>query len=100
MPSKSSKKACTRRHNPASSQRHGEKPWHMGRVVSRLDSFGSAVPSINIRGETSVNTLCGGVLTGLILMITLTFAAHKATELVNTTIIETTILDVIGNSVD
>ena len=75
----------------------------MGRVVSGLDSFGSAVPSLNIRGETTVNTLCGGIVTGLILLVTLIFAAHKATELVdarNPTIIDTTISDVIGNSLD
>ena len=105
MPSKASKKSCTRRHNHASSapQRHGKNPWHMGRVVSGLDSFGSAVPSLNIGGETSVNTLCGGIATGLILLVTLIFAAHKATELVdarNPTIIDTTISDVIGNSMD
>ena len=104
MPSKASKKSCARRHtNASASQRHGEKPWHMGRVVSGLDSFGSAVPSLNIGGETTVNTLCGGIVTGLILLVTLIFAAHKATELVdarNPTIIDTTISDVIGNSLD
>ena len=39
------------------------------------------VPSFNIKGQTMINTLCGGVVSCLILMTTLAYAAHNAIEL-------------------
>ena len=73
-----------------------EKSWHIGRVISGMDSFGMEVPSLNLKGETQVNTLIGGVVSALILMLTLAYAANTAIELVepqNPTITEVTAKD-------
>ena len=58
-----------------------KKQWHIGRVIRGMDSFSMEVPSFNIKGETRVNTLCGGIVSCLILLMTLAFAAHNAVEL-------------------
>ena len=76
MPAVVSKKVRSRKLNK------GEKSWHIGRVISGMDSFGMEVPNLNLKGETHVNTLIGGVVSALILMLTLAFAANTAIELV------------------
>lgn len=48
-----------------------------------MDSFSETVPQFNINGETHVNTFCGGVVTFLILMAALAYAANNAIELVD-----------------
>ena len=63
MPAVVSKKVRSKKLNK------GEKSWHIGRVISGMDSFGMEVPSLNLKGETQVNTLIGGVVSALILML-------------------------------
>ena len=48
-----------------------------------LDLFGMAVPSLNIEGDSQVRTMCGGIVTCLILVTTLFFAAETGTELLS-----------------
>ena len=40
-------------------------------------------PSLNIRGETKVNTLCGGIVTCFILVLTMVYALNSSVELFN-----------------
>ena len=90
MPALVSKKVGSKKLNK------GEKSWHIGRVISGMDSFGMEVPSLNLKGETHVNTLIGGVVSALILMLTLAYAANTAFELVepqNPSITEVTTKD-------
>ena len=61
----------------------GKKKWHLGRIVKNIDSFGMEIPSFNIGGESQVNTLCGGIVTCLILMTTLAYASSEALELID-----------------
>ena len=52
-------------------------------MIKNFDSFGKEIPSFNIQGETKVNTMCGGLLTLLIGMVVMAFAANNSIELVN-----------------
>ena len=56
---------------------------HIGRVITSMDSFSMEVPSFNIRGETRVGTLYGGIVTCLILSLTFAFALQRCFELVD-----------------
>ena len=71
--------------NSSHNSSHRSKPWHIGNVLYSLDSFGQQVPAFNIKGESKVNTLPGGICTVLILWITLAFATRKAIVLSNHT---------------
>lgn len=55
----------------------------MGRVITNMDAFSSPIPQLNIDGETEVRTLCGGIISFLIFMAALAYAASNALELVN-----------------
>ena len=54
-----------------------DNPYHIKNVVRNFDSYGEYVPSFNIKGSKSVNTLCGGIASGLIAIITLLYATTK-----------------------
>ena len=49
--------------------------------VSKLDMFGQALPTFNLRGEDKVNTTCGGVASLIIIYITFMFASLKLMHL-------------------
>ena len=67
-----------------SNYREGERPsWHIFNVLRGIDLFGEQVPSFNIKGENFVNTVVGGMLTGVIYLIVLAFAGLKMIQLVN-----------------
>ena len=55
--------------------------WKFGAVITSIDGFGADVPSFNLKGETKVNTLLGGVVTALILLLTLGYSILKAIQL-------------------
>ena len=64
--------------------RDGERPyWHIYNFLRGLDMFGQEVPGFRIKGQRSVNTVLGGLLTGTALLITLVFAGHKWIQLWN-----------------
>ena len=46
-----------------------------------MDSFGGAVPQFNIEGKTEINTFFGGVMSVLIITVTLMYAGIKGIEL-------------------
>ena len=48
--------------------------WRINNFLRDQDQFGKSVPSFNIRGDTSINTVLGGFFSILILIITLSFA--------------------------
>lgn len=68
---------------PFSNRKNGShysrpKPrWHIGHIFRRADNFGKEIPSFNLRGETNVRTVMGGVVTTLIIIIALVFATIK-----------------------
>ena len=69
--------------------------------IRNADSFGKEVPSFNLGGETHVNTVPGGLLTLLILLLTLLYATSKFQDLVlgkNPIISNTLELDYYGSN--
>ena len=62
-----------------------EAKWKIGAIVKSIDGFGQEIPSFNLKGETRVNTLFGGVITVLILSLTLAYAVLKGIHLLKRT---------------
>ena len=52
-------------------------------MITSFDKFSKPVPSMNIKGETSISTLWGGVLSCLILIVVLAFGVSKSFELID-----------------
>ena len=50
----------------------------MGRIFKFMDNFGYEIPSFNIRGETSINTVYGGALTVTIIIFAFLYAIVQA----------------------
>lgn len=64
-----------------------------------LDGFGRPVPSFNISGDSTINTVGGGVLSTLILLCTIAYASVKLVKLstgANPIINEVTVTDYYG----
>ena len=57
--------------------------WKIGTLVKKIDLFGKEVPSFNLKGETKINTLFGGLITVIVLACTLAYAILKGIHLVN-----------------
>ena len=51
-------------------------------LVKRVDRYGADLPSFNLKGKESVKTFSGGIMTVIILAITLLFAGIKMEQLV------------------
>ena len=53
-------------------QKIGRRYWATGEVFKRMDSFGEHLPSFNLRGKDSVNSVLGGIFSlalGLIIFM-------------------------------
>ena len=46
-------------------------------MFHNLDNFGSPVPAFNVKGKSKVTTIIGGLLTAMILTLTLAYAVQK-----------------------
>ena len=55
--------------------------WQTGRVLESFDSFGEPVPGFNVKGQDMVTTRSGGVVTLIIAVMVLLYAALKFTHL-------------------
>ena len=53
----------------------------MSEFVKNIDMFGAAVPGINMRGKTELNTSCGAIISMLIIILTLSFGLLKLEHL-------------------
>ena len=52
-------------------------------VLKKVDVFGEALPTFNLKGETHVNTMTGGLCTFLIIIICLAYGCLKFIHLVD-----------------
>ena len=50
-----------------------------------MDWFGSEIPSFNLKGETRITTLFGGMMTALIMILSLGYAILKGIHLIHRT---------------
>ena len=59
--------------------------WKIGTFLKNIDQYGQEIPSFNLKGETRVNTLFGGVITIAIMSLTLAYAILKGIHLLHWT---------------
>ena len=57
------------------------RAWDAQNYIRSLDSFAKEVPAFNIHGNSQVQTLFGGCLTLLIMIISFSYAAGKMIDL-------------------
>ena len=55
--------------------------WDAKNYIRSLDSFAKEVPAFNIQGQSQVQTLVGGCITLLIMIITFSYATSKMIDL-------------------
>ena len=55
--------------------------WRLDRVILGRDNFAADLPGFNIKGEESVPTIIGGVLSIIILLFVFQYGATKSLEL-------------------
>ena len=57
------------------------KKWQTGRVLETFDTFGEPVPSFNVKGQNTVTSRTGGVITLFISTAVIFYAAIKFVHL-------------------
>ena len=70
----------TKRHAIGSNE-FKSRAWDAKNYIRSLDSFAKEVPAFNINGQSQVQTLVGGCLTLLIMIITFSYATSKMINL-------------------
>ena len=65
----------------SSKRRSGGASWSVGNRMRDIDGFGKEIPAFNLKGENRVNSVFGGVVTTIILTLTLIYASMKAIDL-------------------
>ena len=55
----------------------------LGQILKKLDYFGAPIPSLNISGHSTVKTKTGGLLSFIIILLTLGFALLKLQNLLH-----------------
>ena len=59
------------------------RPANIQEVFKKIDIFGAKLPSFNIKGETQVRTVTGGLLTSVLIVIFIGYATVKLTHLLD-----------------
>ena len=57
----------------ASKAAFADSPWHITSFLRSIDRFGQSIPTFNIKGENEVKTTIGGVLTAIVMILTLSY---------------------------
>ena len=57
----------------------------MASVLPKIDTFGADLPPFNLRGETQVYTVAGGIVTVIITVIMLIYSTIKFLQLATKT---------------
>ena len=58
------------------------KSWYMSNVLKKIDLFGRPLPSFNLKGETVIPTLTGGICTFLFICLLLAYGSLKFIDLI------------------
>ena len=66
-------------HNSRSGGVQGKKvhSWHLHSLLRSFDIFGKPLPSFNLKGQSSVHTMIGGVVTFCIFVVILIYSTMK-----------------------
>ena len=59
------------------SKEFSKSPWSLANILRSVDNFGLPIPSFNLKGKTHAKTWIGGLLTAMILTLTLAYAVQK-----------------------
>ena len=51
--------------------------WHLHNVLRSFDIFGKSLPTFNLKGEGTVHTMMGGVVTFIIMVVVIVYASIK-----------------------
>ena len=57
--------------------------WRIQSMFRRVDVYGQELPSFNLKGEAHINTMIGGIMTIIILVLTVIYASTKIVQLIN-----------------
>ena len=57
------------------------KKWQTGQVLQTFDAFGEPVPGFNVKGQNTVTSRTGGMITLLISIVVILYAAVKFVHL-------------------
>ena len=57
------------------------RAWDANNYIRSLDYFAKEVPAFNIHGQSKLQTLVGGFMTLLIIILTFSYAASKMIDL-------------------
>ena len=68
---------------PGHTESRNDSKWNIKSVFKNLDNYGKEVPAFNVGGETRVSTVCGGIISVLVMTLTLTYSIVKLTQLIN-----------------
>ena len=68
---------------PGNTENRNGRKWKIKNVFKNLDNYGKEVPTFNLGGETRVSTVCGGIISVLVMILTLTYSIVKLTQLIN-----------------
>lgn len=60
----------------------GDSPWHISTFLRSIDRFGQNIPAFNIKGVDVIRTSVGGMLTGIVVILTLAYFIVKLQALV------------------
>ena len=51
--------------------------WYLHSVLKKFDMFGKPLPTFNLKGQISVHTMAGGLLTFAIMIVILIYSTIK-----------------------
>lgn len=69
--------------HPRSIYRRERPAWAIGNVMRSVDNFGHDIPTFNLRGESRINTVCGGVVTTMICILVIIYSSIKGVDFFN-----------------
>ena len=61
----------------------GDSPWHISNFFRSIDRYGQNVPAFNIKGASVIRTSIGGILTGIVITLTLVYFIVKLQALID-----------------
>ena len=71
------------KYKPQSEQQKPIMQFGFPKMLLTLDQFGAPLPGFNVKGEDSVRTYCGGLVSLLIMLLAFLFATLKLQQLLS-----------------
>ena len=68
--------------NAVSKQKIGRRAWTIGEVFKRMDAFGQNLPSFNIKGNDTISTILGGIVSLALIMVVMMYGGLRFSHLI------------------